>query len=191
MKKILALCIFASLLLLTAPIAHAQTSQSKDFSLQIGITPTQAPFKPRISSIDSPMRLILSADAVDYGPMTPTNPIKRIINLSIVSTNPYDLFLSQNHPLSINDHEIPNTTCDNGFCNEKRTALWQNPFTFGVGFSLDDSNYQQFATGQSADKGKLANTGDIFIKVNIAQNQYLKEDEFYTNTLEFLLLPRL
>lgn len=190
----------ASIFLTVTTTTAAQTFQSPGFTLETGITPpspTPTPFQPKItaghpgSKSEQPVRLTISTGNIDYGPMTPTNPIKRKINISVDAPFPYVLLLSQNHALATGENEIPDTTCDTGTCNQNISAIWNNPFTFGFGYSINDMDYQQFADSAKNESARPVNLGDIFVKVNISPNQYLKENEFYQNTLEFVLLPKL
>ncbi|MBI2036681.1 hypothetical protein HYT17_03560 [Candidatus Microgenomates bacterium] len=144
------------------------------------------------STNGKPMRIASSANFVDYGPITPTNPIIRKISVSVDpgSSQGYQLLSSANHPLKLDDNIIPDTTCDNGACSEKIAAPFLNPFTFGLGFSLDGVNYRQLADRSKEEPMTAMPMGDLTIKLNVSQNQPLPKDKHYENTLIFLAIPK-
>lgn len=177
---------------------HAETLKSDDFAIQIGITPTPKPFTPKIqvgfpdSRDTKPLEISLSTNLIDYGPLNPTNPIKRQLNISIDagSSHGFSLFAFEDHPLRLDENIIPDTTCDTGSCTQKNKASWINPFTFGLGFSFDDKAYQQFADFSNHEIMEKIEPGKMIIKLNINQNQPLAKDKNYENSLIFLVLPK-
>src|SRR5688572_7648402 len=72
---------------------HAQTFKSREFTIQTGpeihitptptLTPIPTPFQTQIKPDDTPFRLTLSSDLIDFGPLTATNPVKRELSISI------------------------------------------------------------------------------------------------------------
>lgn len=188
-----------SLISLISPIeSFAQTSKSNRFTIQTGITPQPTPFKPIIQSgfpdNDNilPIRLTISSDLIGYGTINPTNPIKRKISISVDSGSAGEtrLFAFANHPLQEGDNNIPDTTCDDGACNQKNPSTWNNPLTFGLGFSSDDINYRQFADDLTGEKMVTISPADLTIKLNVSQNQPIPADKHYENTLIFLAIPK-
>jgi len=87
-----------------------------------------------------PFSVSLSADLADFGNLTPTNPIVRTIDLSVysLSTFGYSVVASENNPLTDDESSIPDTTCDDGACNEQSSGLWTNALSFGFGYRCDN-----------------------------------------------------
>lgn len=190
---------------------NAQMFRGDKFSIQSG-QPTS--FEPIVQADSLEGYISLSTDLIDYGEITPTNPIKRQLTIllgsvgsksstgstgnytsptcSTFSTCPYSLYVFQDHPLTaeIDDKEeiIPDTTCDNGTCTEKRTASWVNPFTFGLGFSFNDIFYQQFPDASKNEPPATILSQKIMVKLNVNQNQ---KKGSYTNTITFWVIPKL
>lgn len=148
---------------------------------------------------------------IDFGELSPTNPSVRTQELSVKNTGApsFSLFVKKDHPLQ-NPLQtiIPDTTCDNGMCNDTRASVWQNTLAFGFGYRCDAispitcrkdfstpaefmqipnekdaKQFTQVATGHS-----LPNPSSIKItyKVNTSPSQ---EEGTYTNTITFLLAP--
>jgi len=172
------------LVILSLPLfaqnAFAQTLKSSKFAIEQGVTGA------RVQTTATPITIALSTDFIDYGQLSPTNPIKREISIATEGTD--KLFVFQNHPLlaQINaaNEIVPDTTCDSGGCTEFISTTWINPFTFGLGFSFDDRSYQQFADTPTASITPRKMT----IKLNVNQTQKLGS---YTHTLTFWAIPRL
>lgn len=192
------LCLALVLTITFTQSLYAETFKSTDFTIQIGITPTPTPFKPiiQIGFIDSqnakPLEISLSTDLIDYGPLSPTNPIKRQLSISVDpgSSHGFSLYSFEDHPLRLDENIIPDTTCDTGSCNEKKKGPWTNPFTFGLGYSFDDQSYKQFADTSNKESMQAIDPGKMIVKLNINQNQPLAKDKNYENNLIFLMLPK-
>lgn len=159
--------------------------------------------------------LRISPDLIDFGALVAGDPILRTAEIRIKKTNAsYNLFSVENHPLSSlfdAENQIPNTTCDNGTCNENLADTWSNPLTYGFGYRCDDLNgkacaddfsndyfaYKSF-TDQKQDQNpklilQLINTafeykGVITYKVNISPVQ---KNTSYQNETTYILLPNL
>src|SRR3989344_9276939 len=68
---------------------------------------------------------LVSDRLVDYGPLTPTNPVSRTTDLVISkgSSRGYSIFSFEDRQLSdINNNSIPDTTCDSCTCSETTSA---------------------------------------------------------------------
>lgn len=160
-----------------------------------------------------PFSVSLSSAAIDFGALSPTNPIVRTVDLSIysLSTFGYSVIASQNHPLQMNSPtggaNIPDTACDNGECSHEKAGVWINTLTYGFGYRCDniigadcDSSfskpnfYKHFAdisnaqSPQSVMAGIGSKNKDVRIsyKVNISGNQ---EAGIYTNIITFIAVP--
>lgn len=98
-----------------------------------------------------PFSVSLSSDLIDFGTLSPTNPIIRTVNLSVRNPPPYgySVIASEDHPLKISPSAesdsasgdgqfIPDTTCDNGACSQENAGEWINALTYGFGYRCDN-----------------------------------------------------
>lgn len=132
------------------------TSEGVNYKIKTG-------FEAALPSL--PFSISLSSDIIDFGTLSPTNPIIRTVDLSIGSPSVYgySVIVFENQALttippasktfiqhlSETTHElntpsekgagfIPDTTCDNGRCNAQSAAQWANTLTYGFGYRCDD-----------------------------------------------------
>ncbi|MBP9716697.1 MAG: hypothetical protein KBD51_02015 [Candidatus Levybacteria bacterium] len=89
----------------------------------------------------APFSLSLSNTLIDFGVLSPTNPVTRTTTLTISNTkaSSYQVTASENHQLIVNKTGaiIPDTTCDGGNCNQTRAGEWSNTLTYGFGYRCD------------------------------------------------------
>ncbi len=89
----------------------------------------------------APFSLSISNTLIDFGVLSPTNPVTRTTTLTISNTkaSSYQVTASENHQLIVNQTGaiIPDTTCDNGNCNQTRAGEWSNTLTYGFGYRCD------------------------------------------------------
>ena len=240
-KKIIILAIILSTLLFNLKTAVAQTMSNTNYILQMGnlnsaagkptgsgyalnITVGQtapglysgANYKVRagfqyINSI-IPFQFTLSSILVDFGTLTPTNPITRtsIISINDGSAGGYTVKVFENHQLLVPGPGviIPNTTCDNGLCTSTTPDTWTSSLTYGFGYRCDQvdatnycssdfssaNNYKQFAdqsqnqilqTVMSGQTGRNQR-GQVTYKVNISPTQVAG---FYSNVITYIATP--
>ncbi|MDO8583141.1 MAG: hypothetical protein Q7R51_01275 [bacterium] len=151
----------------------------------------------------------LSTDLIDFGDLSPTNPIIRTVDLSIL--NPpaygYSVMASENNPLKSDTTTIPDTNCDNGECNHETSGIWTNTLTYGSGYRCDnltgsdcDSSflnpdfYKHFADASNSQSsqsvmsgsGKENKSARLSYKVNIPGSQ---TQGTYTNIITFIAVP--
>lgn len=85
--------------------------------------------------------LSLSNSRIDFGTLTPTNPVIRETTLTVSnsSAQSYQVTASENHQLQAakTGAIIPDTTCDGGTCSETTATEWSNTLTYGFGFRCD------------------------------------------------------
>jgi|GEM_PF-2686492 len=199
-----------------APIAHATTMSNGTLDLQINPAgPTPTPLPPSVKNANifegpnytvdetdsSTLGISSSSDFIDFGPLSPTNPIVRTLTLSVFgkTSRGYQVFAFEDHALmQTGGAEIPDTTCDSGQCTQKIQDTWTNTLTFGFGYSKTGSFFNQFANlkekklPQPILKVTFLNAIDqaqLNYKINIAGSQNL--DNFYSNTTSYLLVPNL
>jgi hypothetical protein len=86
----------------------------------------------------------LSNSKIDFGTLSPTNPVTRtsILSISNNSASSYQVTVSENHQLQAakTGAIIPDTTCDNGSCSESKSGAWSNTLTYGLGYRCDSES---------------------------------------------------
>jgi hypothetical protein len=155
--------------------------------------------------------LSISPLFIDYGILSPTNPIIRSLNITVLNLNAavYTIFAKEDHPLTASPNVfIPNTNCDNGACSEYTASSWTNTLSFGLGyrcdnqngndcdeqFQTDNNNFKQFSDSQQKKQAISIMEGtndlkskqtEIIHKVNIAASQ---PPGAYHNTITYILI---
>lgn len=180
------------------------TSEGVNFKIEVGIDNATSTL---------PLSASLSSDLIDFGALTPTNPIIRTVDISVysLSTYGYSVIAAQNHVLQQNPEAsgdiIPNTTCDNGTCDGKNSAEWTNTLTYGFGYRCDnvtgvDCNsgffranfYKHFSNSSNSESfqsimdGIGSKTKDIRLsyKINISGTQ---AQGIYSNIITYIAIP--
>ena len=156
-----------------------------------------------------PFSVSLSSDLIDFGSLSPTNPIVRTVDLGVysLSTSGYSVIVSEDHPLKSNKTNIPDTTCDNGECSQAKAGVWINSLTYGFGYRCDNVTgldcdnsfskpnfYKHFADISNAQSPQpmMAGIGSknkdvrLSYKVNISGNQ---AQGTYTNIITYIAVP--
>lgn len=159
-----------------------------------------------------PFRFSISNIVIDFGNLTPTNPVTRTstLTLSNGSANGYAVRAYETRALMVpsTGQLIPDTTCDAGTCTELTAAAWTSNLVYGFGYRCDNVSgtdcppafstgtfYKQFAN-QTVDEEPQpvmlgTNVGrnkqvTITYKVNISGTQAPGE---YTNQIIYLAVP--
>lgn len=164
-----------------------------------------------ISSIIK-FRFTISQTSIDFGTLTPTNPVTRANTLTVSnqSAGGYSVKAFENHPLMVptTGATIPDTTCDNGSCSEITASSWTSTLTYGFGYRCDfvdsanfcpsdfsgENYYKQFADVSKNEKAQTIMTGttgrnhksQITYKVNISATQ---QAGLYSNTVTYIATP--
>ena len=98
-----------------------------------------------------PFRFSITGLAIDFGSLTPTNPVTRTNTLTLTngSANGYVVTAYENHGLlkQGTGSIIPDTTCDSGLCTDSTSAAWTNTLTYGFGYRCDNVSGSDCATG--------------------------------------------
>ncbi len=151
----------------------------------------------------------ISEEVIDFGKLSPTNPIVRTVDLSVdsLSASGYSILVSENHPLENNQTNIPDTTCDNGECDQEKAGAWTNTLTYGFGYRCDNTigtdcnssfsmanSYKHFAdisngetaTSVMAGIGSKQKSVRLSYKVNISRNQ---SQGTYANVITYIAVP--
>lgn len=130
------------------------------------------PFRFRITNID-----------IDFGTLSPTNPVTRTSNLIVSngSANGYAVTAYENHELLVpaTGQLIPDTTCDNGLCTQTASQLWTSTLTYGFGYRCDNVASTDCATGfttanfykQFSDNSKNEVPQTIMTGTNVGRNK--------------------
>jgi len=163
-----------------------------------------------------PFSASLSSGLIDFGSLSPTNPVVRTVDLSVysLSTFGYSVIAFEDHPLQsdpdVSGANIPNTTCDNGECSHENAAEWTNILTYGFGYRCDnvtgfdcDSSFSN-AEGPNFYKhfpdisagllpqsvmsgiGSKNKEARVSYKINISGNQ---APGIFSNTVTYIAIP--
>ena len=134
----------------------------------LGVSDQKAPEqKPEPNYTVAPFTFSISETIINFGTLSPTNPIKRANKLTVSngSASGYSVIAFEDRELSAavaslsnatgtfdvpsDATFIPDTTCDNGQCSEIHSALWSNPLTYGFGYRCDNVLGSDCASGFS------------------------------------------
>lgn len=162
---------------------------------------------PNNNTTNSPkIGIKLSNHVVNFGILTPTNPIIRYSKIYINSDSSFYLQSSQNSYLNIEGKNsfIPNTSCDNGICNDTDSGPWTSTLTYGLGVRCinltpttsclingENDEYNSLPlsdTSLTIGKGFTTGSFKITYKINTAPTQPTGN---YTNTIYYILIPSL
>lgn len=159
-----------------------------------------------------PFRFTITGLTIDFGALSPTNPVTRTNTLTISNgtANGYNVYAYENHALlkQGTGSMIPDTACDNGLCTENTSAAWSSSLTYGFGYRCDNVTgtdcgdgfststfYKQFANNTYSESGaplmKGTNVGrtkvvTITYKVNVSGTQPPGD---YFNYITHLAVP--
>lgn len=225
-------CLPAGKVGLLLPKANATSSSNSNYDLEIqdiDTAPEKKPVLPKntnensdtinaesqeqtpgIQSISQtgPIQFVLSTDTVDFGALSPGNPVIRSMVLSTISSSTdYQIIGSVDNPLK-GPELIPDTTCDDGTCTEESAAVWKNDLTYGFGYSClslssmlcmsaqGDDFFMQFADISKNEKEQSIIEGwknpkeqqaQISLKLNVSGTQ---KTGYYSNTLTLIAAPK-
>jgi len=161
-----------------------------------------------------PFRFSINGLTIDFGALTPTNPVTRTNTLTISNgtANGYNVYAYENHALASEidgtGNQIPDATCDNGLCTQDTSAAWTSSLSYGFGYRCDNVTgtdcgagfststfYKQFANNVLSESGaplmKGTNVGrtkvvTITYKVNVSGTQPPGD---YFNYITHLAVP--
>lgn len=114
--------------------------QTNDINIQTKDT-TNTP-TPTPEALPKPFIFTISDTILDFGQITPTDPILRTTTTSVSpgNTTGFSLFGLEDHELqSLTGKIIPDTTCDNGNCQSGQASAWENTLTYGFGWQCKSS----------------------------------------------------
>lgn len=157
----------------------------------------------------------ISPTLIDFGTLSPTNPVIRTTTLTVTNGAAAGFVVSafENHPLRAtpSDAFIPDTTCDNGGCNESTSAPWNSSLTYGFGYRCDNLTgtpclrdflpprnayyFKQFADNSKSESPKAVMSGaskrktakaQITYKINVSASQ---PAGIYNNVITYIATP--
>lgn len=187
-----------------------------DNSIPTPVRPTQTPVintrqvKEEIVK-SAPFELRISNNFIDYGIISATIPLYRTFNITVNGgDNGFIVYGYQNNPLWFSGSKtfIPDTTCDNGYCSEVSSALWENTLTYGFGYRCNRKDgsicpidfktinyYKQFAdtskkevmqTIVSQKAGPIKTSAEVLLKLNTSKQQ---SEGDYNNRITLIAVP--
>ena len=165
-----------------------------------------------IITTDDFFEFSVSDTTINFGMLTPTNPIIRTTTLSTNRSKSIGYFVTayENHELinAVSPDIIPDTTCDDGFCKEDIASTWSNILTYGFGYRCDNlissdcaddflipETFKHFANNSKQQSPQTvlratANTttgkSEIIYKINISNT--FKPNQ-YSNTVTYIAVP--
>lgn len=157
-------------------------------------------------------RFSIAELAIDFGVLSPTNPVTRENTLTITNGSAFGYTVSATESSQLINPAsgalIADTTCDNGTCTEIVSAAWTSNLTYGFGYRCDNISgtdcasgfsdstfYKQFSdttkqetpqavmTGTAVGKNKKAR---VTYKVNISGTQ---PPGTYRNYINYIAAP--
>jgi hypothetical protein len=168
-------------------------------------TPTREPAKPYAygenykveTNSPSGFAFSLSLNELNFEKPTATNPVIRLLYLTVTSPSSYQILAGQDHQLTAGDKTIPDTTCDNGQCTQDSASGWTSALTYGFGYqttALGQNNFRQFS---DLSKNELLETlffhtggnnkqDKVIYKVNVSSTQ---QTGAYTNVVTYIAIP--
>lgn len=178
--------------------------EGKNYKVKSGFqyVPRSSPFSFAISNIN-----------IDFGLLTPTNPVIRSTILTVTNTelDGYNVSAAQNHELQVptTGAKINDTTCDDGRCTDTIASEWMSTLTYGFGYRcereilscvegdssfLNSNYYKQFPDSSQDESAASVMTGGrgvnmnstVLYKVNISSSQ---PPGTYSNTVTYLATP--
>lgn len=144
---------------LLSPKAMAQSSSNNNYDIDvqnidinpqnnllptpqilINQTPTPTiPQEPKSIIDNSFLSISLDNDFIDFGTLSPGNPVTRNAVLAVKSNSDYQVISFEDHPPQNKESVIiPDTTCEDGQCSETTESIWKNNLTYGFGYRCDD-----------------------------------------------------
>lgn len=242
MKITLIFSLFSATFLIFPSFALAQTMTNEDYRIQMGnfnsiageskseeynlsITSgetTPGLFKGKNYKVksgfqyvprSSPFAFSISDTNIDFGLLTPTNPVTRATTLTVTNTEleGYNVSVAEDHELRVptTGATINNTTCDDGRCTSTIASEWVNTLTYGFGYRcerevlsciegdtsfLNNNYYKQFPDSSKGDSAETIMAGGrgtnmkatVLYKVNISSSQPAGT---YSNTVTYLATP--
>lgn len=162
----------------------------------------------------SPFSFSITNIDIDFGTLTPANPVYRQSYLSVSnqSANGYIVSAYENHQLLFPAMGalIPDTTCDSGTsCTQVTPGLWTSTLTYGFGYRCDlvsgtnycsadfsnSNNYKQFADNSKSESAQTIFSSHVSGKNQQAQVTYkvnissMQPAGTYNNVITYVATP--
>lgn len=98
-------------------------------------------------------RFSISSQLIDFGVVSPTNPVTRTNELTVSNASAYGYQVTafEDHQLlvPVSGAIIPNTSCDAGTCTTTTSAAWTSTLAYGFGYRCDNVSATDCASGFS------------------------------------------
>lgn len=156
-----------------------------------------------------PFSFVISDLTIDLGTLSIRYPStdSNQLTVSAGGANGYEVLAYESHPLrSENNTDIPDTTCDNGNCDETTAEEWVQDTTYGFGYNIQgddipsdftDSDYfRQFADDEADETHQTVMSNNsvteqaqatVTYKANISATQ---ETGNYETSIVYIAVPR-
>ncbi len=156
-----------------------------------------------------PFSFTISKLNIELGLLTPSVPSTDTNQLTVSAggAGGYQVLAFESHPLrSENNHDIPDTTCDNELCDETNAEEWIEDTTYGFGFNIQGDDipadfetsdyYRQFADDEAEEEHQTVMSNDqatsqaqatVTYKANVSANQ---ETGNYETSIVYIAVPR-
>lgn len=156
-----------------------------------------------------PFTFVISDLTMDLGSLSigVSSVDTNTLTVSAGGANGYEVLVYESHPLrSENNNDIPDTTCDNGNCDQTNAEVWSQDTTYGFGYNIqgddvptdfaDSTYFRQFADDESGEvhQSVMSNNSvtdesqaTVTYKANISATQ---ETGNYETTIVYIAIPR-
>ncbi|HMS22146.1 MAG TPA: hypothetical protein PKA38_00085 [Candidatus Levybacteria bacterium] len=166
-------------------------------------------FTPENEEI-KPLSISSTNNSINFGEIIPGEPLTRTQSITVhpATNKGFQLMGYEDHSPSQGEFSIPDTSCDSGNCNNTLSESWENPLTYGFGYScsnvetktcdngFSDNRYKSFSNDSALEEPKTILESDtssvakavITYKLNIPGTQPQKA---YRNTVYLIAVPKL
>jgi hypothetical protein len=156
-----------------------------------------------------PFSFVISDLTIDLGSLSIGNSSVDTNTLTVTAggANGYEVLAYEVHPLrSENNDDIPDTTCDNGSCDETNAEEWTQDTTYGFGYNIQGDDipadftnsdyFRQFANDEAGEvhQSVMSNNSvteqsqaTVRYKANISATQ---ETGSYETSIVYIAVPK-
>lgn len=215
---------------------HAAPMSNSDYLLNLEANPTEEYVKPTTNELTAPTipqanqitgdnYIIILAQPneetkpisisstnsnISFGEIIPGEALTRTQSISVqpATNKGFQLIGYEDHSPSQGESSIPDTSCDSGNCTNILSEAWENPLTYGFGYScsnaetetcdkgFSNNRYKSFSNDSALEQPETILESDtnnlakavITYKLNIPGTQPQKA---YHNTVYLIAMPKL
>lgn len=231
-----AILILPAILGLIASQTYAAPMSNSDYLLNLELSTPEEYIKPAINRLTTPilpksnqiagdnyivvlaqqnekvdpLAITTTTGIINFGEIIPGEPLTRTQSITIQPSNNkgFQLVAYENHSPSEGEFSIPDTSCDSGNCTNILSESWENPLTYGFGYScsnaetktcddgFSNNRYKSFSNDSALEQPATileSSTNSqakavITYKLNVSGTQQQKA---YHNTVYLILMPKL